>query len=136
MVVVGAHLSGMPLNYQLSDISATLHSSTKTASTYRLYDVSKTSTEVPRPGLIKVTEEPGDSIEVEVWNVPVEHYAKFLENVKPPLAIGNVELEDGSVVKGFVCEGYGIKGAKDITSHGSWRKYIKAKKDTKGKSSK
>jgi len=113
MVVVGAHLSGMPLNYQLSDISATLSTVAKTAPTYRLYDVSKTPQEIPRPGLIKVTDEPGDTIEVEVWNVPVEHYAKFLECVKPPLAIGNVELEDGSIVKGFVCEGYGIKGAKD-----------------------
>ena len=128
MVVVGAHLSGMPLNTQLTDLGASLASATKTAPKYKLFDVSKSAKEIPRPGLVNVgDDQPGQSYEVEVWNIPAELYGKFLDNVKPPLAIGNVTLADGSVVKGFVCEAYGVQGAKDISEFSGWRSYISSK---------
>jgi allophanate hydrolase len=40
------------------------------------------------------------------------------------LTIGKVELEDGSRVSGFICEGYGAEGARDITALGGWRRYL------------
>lgn len=128
IVVVGAHLSGMPLNTQLTDLKGTLVSSTKTAPKYKLFDVSKSAKEIPRPGLVHVGDDAsGNSYEVEVWNLPAEVYGKFLDNVKPPLAIGNVVLSDGSVVKGFVAEAYGIQGAKDISDFSGWRAYMASK---------
>lgn len=51
----------------------------------------------------------------------------LLAQVPPPLAIGTVELEDGSLVKGFICEGYiadGGEGIEDITHLGSWLGYL------------
>jgi hypothetical protein len=38
------------------------------------------------------------------------HAAATTLQVPPPLAIGTVKLEDGSSVKGFVCEGW-VAGA-------------------------
>ena len=39
--------------------------------------------------------------------------------------IGTVTLEDGQQVKGFLCEAYATKGAREITGLGSWRRFIK-----------
>ncbi|MBN9526090.1 MAG: allophanate hydrolase [Alphaproteobacteria bacterium] len=114
IAVVGAHLSGQPLNDQLTSRGATLVASRHTAPTYRLYAMG------PRPGLIRVAEG-GAPIALEVWSVPAEAVGGFLALVPPPLAIGSVELDDGSWVKGFVCEGIGIVGAEDITAYGGWR---------------
>ena len=41
-----------------------------------------------------------------------------------PLCIGTVELEDGTTVKGFLCEAQGLAGAADITEHGGWRAFL------------
>ncbi len=50
VAVVGAHLSGLPLNYQLIERKARLISSTHTAPRYRLYALP----DGKRPGLIRV----------------------------------------------------------------------------------
>ncbi len=114
IAVVGAHLSGQPLNHQLTSRGATLVAGTQTAGRYRLYAMGE------RPGLIRVAEG-GAPIALEIWSMPREAVGSFLELVPPPLAIGSVELDDGSWVKGFVCEGIGIDGAQDITAYGGWR---------------
>ena len=48
----------------------------------------------------------------------------FLQKIPPPLGIGTVKLADGSLVKGFCCEGYVAGEAEDITHLGSWLGYL------------
>lgn len=121
VAVVGAHLSGMPLNSQLIDRQATLVSKSKTASDYRLYCLPNTEPE--KPGLIQVAPGTGHSIEVEVWQMPVSHYGSFVALIPTPLGIGQVKLEDGSMVQGFLCEPIAVEGAVDISSWGGWSSY-------------
>ena len=78
-----------------------------------------------RPGLIQVAEQ-GAAIELEVWALPTEHLGSFVAAIPAPLAIGKVELEDGSRVSGFLCEGIAVNGALDITAHRGWRGYLEA----------
>lgn len=121
LAVVGAHLSGMPLNGQLLERGATLREATTTAPRYRLHALN--GTVPPKPGLQRVAEG-GRSIAVEVWNVPLRHIGSLLALIPAPLGLGTVELADGSSVHGFICEGHALAGATDITSHGGWRNYI------------
>lgn len=124
LAVCGAHLSGMPLNWQLSDARAFLLEATKTSATYRLYALAGT---VPaKPGLVRV-EHDGAAIEVEVWAVPRDTFGTFVANVPAPLAIGSCTLSNGRVVKSFVCEPAGLSGAEDITALGGWRAYVSRK---------
>ncbi|MDB5928363.1 MAG: allophanate hydrolase, partial [Polaromonas sp.] len=53
LAVVGAHLSGMPLNGQLTERGARLAEATRTAPHYRLYALA--GTVPPKPGLKRVT---------------------------------------------------------------------------------
>jgi allophanate hydrolase len=126
IAVVGAHLSGLPLNPQLLERGATLLRTTWTAPWYRLYALPDTSP--PKPGLLRVPGQLGPGIELEVWEMAAEPFATFVEAVPVPLGIGNIELEDGETVKGFLVESYAVAGARDITEFGGWRNYIKATK--------
>lgn len=121
LAVVGAHLTGMPLNHQLTSRDARFVERCRTASTYQLYALANTTP--PKPGLVKAVTA-GAPIEVELWDVPVEHFGSFVAEIPPPLGIGSLELEDGRVVKGFICEPIGLQGARDITSFGGWRAYL------------
>jgi len=122
LAVVGAHLSGQPLNYQLTDRSATLIHTTRTANCYRLYALPGTTP--PKPGLIRVAGQTGAAIEVEIWEMSAEAFGTFVAAIPPPLGIGTIELEDGQLVKSFLCESYAIAGATDISNHGGWRKFL------------
>ncbi|GAB1537911.1 hypothetical protein NUACC21_05660 [Scytonema sp. NUACC21] len=122
LAVVGAHLTGQPLNYQLQERHATLLKTCKTAPTYRFYALD--NTQPPKPGLVKVLDGSGVGIEVEVWQLSAEGFGTFVAAVPPPLAIGTLDLEDGSSVKGFLCEPYGILNAQDISQYGGWRNYL------------
>jgi allophanate hydrolase len=120
LAVVGAHLSGLPLNDQLLRRGAELLEATQTAPTYRLYALPGTTP--PKPGLVRG---PGGApIAVEVWALEVDAFGAFVAEVPPPLAIGNVELTDGRWVKGFLCEPWACEGAEEITRHGGWRAYL------------
>lgn len=122
VAVVGAHLSGMPLNYQLTERNATLVSTTRTAADYQLYALANTS---PRkPGMIRVAPGKGSPIEVEVWQMPISDYGSFVAMIPGPLGIGTITLEDGRSVQGFVCEPFALEGALDISSYGGWRPYV------------
>lgn len=125
LAVVGGHLSGMALNWQLHKVNATLVRRCKTSPHYRLYALPNTTP--PKPGIQRVaTGEDGDPLEIEVWDVPAASFGTFISMVPHPLGIGNIELEDGTWVKGFICEQVGYEsGAKDITKYGGWRKYIR-----------
>jgi allophanate hydrolase len=121
LAVVGAHLAGMPLHWQLTSRDAKLVSRTKTAPVYKLYAM--TNTTPFKPALIHVGEG-GASIELEVYELGVEAFGSFVVEVPAPLAIGTVALEDGGSVKGFVAEPRAAVGAEDITALGGWRAYI------------
>lgn len=121
LAVVGAHLAGMPLHWQLTSREARLVSATKTAPAYKLYAMAETTP--PKPALIHVGEG-GSSILVEVYELDFEAFGSFTAEVPAPLAIGTVTLEDGTSVKGFVAEPRALNGATDITALGGWRAYI------------
>ncbi|TNE39615.1 MAG: allophanate hydrolase [Sphingomonadales bacterium] len=120
LAVVGAHLKDMPLHWQLTSRDAVFVGSFLTAPTYRLYAMADSVP--PKPALVH--EDGGAAIAVEVYELSVAAFGSFVAEVPPPLAIGSVTLEDGSVVKGFVAEPRATMGAEDITALGGWRAYI------------
>jgi len=121
LAVVGAHLSGLPLNGQLLERGATLQCRARTAPRYRLYALP--GTVPPKPGLQRVAEG-GMSIEVEVWDMPQSAVGSFIALIPAPLGLGSIELEDGRTVHGFLCEAYALQGAPDVSAHGGWRGYL------------
>jgi allophanate hydrolase len=118
LVVVGAHLRGMPLHDELLAHGALFARALRTRAGYRLYALADTTP--PKPGLQRVASD-GAPIEVEVYSLPRDGFARFVAAVPAPLCVGRVELEDGSAPSGFLCEAIGLEGAEDITRHGSWR---------------
>jgi len=122
VAVCGAHMAGLPLNSQLTERGARLARKCRTAAEYRFYALTEFSP--PRPGLVRA--ENGAAIEVEVWEVPSAAFGSFVEGIPSPLGIGTIVLEDGTQVKGFLCEAHAVRSARDISSLGSWRQYIKA----------
>ncbi|MBZ2190574.1 allophanate hydrolase [Alcanivorax sp. JB21] len=120
LAVVGAHLSGMPLNGQLIERGAAFVERTTTAPEYRFYALA--GTVPPKPGLLRDAE--GAAIEVELWDVPVGAFGSFVALIPAPLGIGTLRLADGREVKGFICEGWARDDALDITSFGGWRRYM------------
>lgn len=126
VAVVGAHLSGMPLNTQLTERFSVLLEQTTTSANYRLYALPNTTP--PKPGLKRVAAGEGEQIILEVWEMPASAFGSFVDLIPAPLGIGNVELADGRWVNGFICEGYGFEGARDVTEFGGWRAYINALK--------
>jgi allophanate hydrolase len=122
LAVVGAHLRGQPLHGQLTERHAAFLALTQTAPGYRLYALANTAP--PKPGLVRDPAFTGPGIEVEVYALTPEAFGSFTALVPPPLAIGNVELADGSWVKGFVCEPAALDGAQEVTAHGGWRKFL------------
>jgi allophanate hydrolase len=123
LAVVGAHLEGMPLHWQLTSRSARLLATTTTAPTYRLYAMADSVP--PKPALVH--DASGGAIAVEVYELDMAAFGSFVAEVPPPLAIGTVTLADGSTVKGFVAEPRALTGAADITDLGGWRAYIASK---------
>lgn len=122
VAVCGAHMSGLPLNHQLTDRGAALERRSRTAPCYRLFAL--TDFKPPRPGMVRSGGgQAGASIEVEVWRVPTEAFGSFVDGIPGPLGIGTVELEDGETLRGFLCESYAVAGAEEVTQLGSWRNY-------------
>ena len=123
IAVVGAHLTGQPLNWQLTSRRGHLLKTTHTQADYRLYALSNTTP--PKPGLIRAPGFQGPGIEVEVWALPEDEVGGFMENIPPPLTIGNIRLVGGECVKGFLVESAAIEQATEITEFGGWRNYLK-----------
>ncbi|WP_417698396.1 allophanate hydrolase [Psychromonas sp.] len=121
IAVCGAHLTGFPLNHQLTERGAYLVKSTKTSADYRFYALA--GGPPFRPGLIRVAEQ-GAAIDVEVWRLPESTVGSFLTGIPQPLGLGKIQLADGSWVTSFICEGYAIESAKDITEFGGWEGYM------------
>jgi allophanate hydrolase len=124
LAVVGAHLSGMPLNSELRALGARLIADTSTSADYRLFALA--GTVPPKPGMLRVADGEGATIAVEVWALTAEAFGRFVAAVPPPLSIGTVRLADGTTAKGFLVEATAIEGARDITSFGGWRAFVAA----------
>jgi allophanate hydrolase len=123
VVVCGAHLDGLPLNWQLRARGATLLERTTTAAGYRLYALP--GGPPYRPALVRDPD--GAAIEVEVWSVPEAAFGSFVAGIPAPLGIGRVALADGRSEPGFICEAGGLDGATDITAFGGWRAYLEGR---------
>ncbi|MEQ9196989.1 MAG: allophanate hydrolase [Parvibaculum sp.] len=124
LAVVGAHMSGLPLNPELTARGAMFVERTKTAPAYRFYALA--GGPPFRPGLVRVGDG-GASIELEVWRVPRAAFGSFMAGVPQPLCIGTLDLACGRKVKGFLCEEEGLDGAEEITSFGGWRAFMASK---------
>jgi allophanate hydrolase len=122
IAVVGAHLSGMPLNGELLSRGGTL---LRKSTTMPSYTLSALPGGPPlRPGLLRVAEGQGHAIAVEVWALPPAGFGTFVAGIPAPLCIGTLKLADGTAPKGFLVEPEGLKGATDISDFGGWRAYI------------
>lgn len=122
MAVVGAHLTGMPLNAQLTSVGGQLITTTTTSADYRLFALPGTTP--PKPGLVFDADAGGQPIAVEIWALPEAAFGRFVADIPAPLGIGKLALADGSSVSGFLCEGFAIKEATEITHLGGWRAYV------------
>ncbi len=124
LAVCGAHLSGLPLNKQLTVRKGKLLTCTKTSPDYKLFALRE---DPPcRPGMVHIKNgEQGFAIEVEVWELPVRELGSFVAGIPKPLGIGTITLASGEMVLGFLCEHYALENAVDISQLGGWRKYLK-----------
>ena len=125
MVVCGAHLDGLPLNWQLKERGGQLVEATQSSANYELYALA--GGPPYRPGMVRV-EQGGAHIAVEVWRLPLTEFGSFVAEIPAPLGIGKVELADGRWLSGFMCEGSAIKTAENITQYGGWKAYMSAEK--------
>jgi allophanate hydrolase len=121
VAVAGAHLTGEPLNRQLVALGGRLHTRSRTAAGHRMYRVPGP---LPRPGLVRAAGGPAGGLEVEVWDLPAAGLGELVATVAAPLALGPVELDDGSVVPGFLTDPTGVDATQDITDSGGWRRYL------------
>lgn len=122
VAVCGAHMRGLPLNTQLVALGGEFVEATQTSSDYKLFLLNGFSP--ARPGLLKVIEN-GSAIDLEIWQLPIENYGKFVASVPAPLGFGTLTLIDGSDVQGFLCEAYATCDAIDISHLGGWRNHLK-----------
>lgn len=122
VAVVGAHLTGMPLNHQLTSREAVLVTETRTAEDYRLFAL--LDGPIKKPGLMR--SDRGAAITVELWDIPLARFGEFVAEIPAPLGIGSLTLADGSSVKGFICEPAALTQALEITEFGGWRNWLAA----------
>jgi allophanate hydrolase len=126
MAVVGAHLTGQPLNWQLTERGGRLIRTCRTHPDYKFYALK--GTVPPKPGLVRVPGFDGPGIEVEIWALPADTVGTFVDGVPQPLSIGTLRLEDSALVKGFLVEPTATEDALDITHLGGWRRYLETLK--------
>ena len=122
VAVVGAHLSGMPLNGELKSYGARFLQAAQTAPDYRLFALDAVLP--PHPGLLRVAAGQGASIALEIWALPADGFGRFVAAIPAPLSIGTLTLSDGGAAKGFLAESSGVAGARDISSFGGWRAFM------------
>ncbi|HXJ01514.1 MAG TPA: allophanate hydrolase [Micropepsaceae bacterium] len=122
--VVGAHLSGMPLNHELLGAGGVLRGPAQTTVDYRLYVLPRTNP--AKPGMMR-DPKGGARIAGEIWSLSAEAFGRFVAKIPAPLGIGKVALDNGQTVSGFVAESYAIQNATDITALGGWRAYMQSR---------
>ncbi len=124
VAVVGAHLSGMPLNHELKSLNARYLEDAVTTPDYRLFALG--NTQPAKPGLLRVAQGSGAAIALELWAMEAEAFGRFVASVPPPLSFGTIILAGGRQVKGFLVEAEAVANARDISSHGGWRAFVSA----------
>ena len=124
IAVVGAHLTGLPLNHELEAQGGVFRRAAGTKPCYRLFALAGGPPQ--RPGLLRVGARDGASIAAEVWALPPDGFGRFVAAVPAPLCVGTVLLADGTTPKGFLVEPEGLAGAEDITRYGGWRGFLAA----------
>ena len=117
MAVCGLHMRGMVLEPQMTGLGAIFVEEAVTAPKYQLFQL---PTAPPKPGLVRVREG-GSSMALELWEMSADAFGIFTASIPAPLGIGKIELVDGRLVSGFVCESYAVEDALDLTSAGGWR---------------
>ncbi|WP_300034241.1 allophanate hydrolase [uncultured Roseobacter sp.] len=122
LAVCGAHMTGLPLNWQLTDLGAAFVRKAQTTAAYKFYALA--GGPPARPGLVRSDAPDAGPVTVEVWSMPRAAFGTFMAGIPAPLGIGTVSLSDGASVKGFICEASGLTGATDITALGDWRAYL------------
>jgi allophanate hydrolase len=123
--VVGAHLQGLPLHYQLTQRGCRFVEKTMTSNNYRFFALP--NSQPPKPGLVRSAGQSGaGAIEVEIYDMPSSTVGSFFDGIAFPLGLGSVELSNGSWVKGFVCDGSVVAESQDITLYGGWRNYLQS----------
>lgn len=125
IVVVGAHLSGLPLNHELTEPGGHLIRRGRTAPDYRLFALPNTTP--PKPGLVREPGFAGPGLEVEVWALPADAFGRFVAKIPAPLGIGKITLDDQTTASGFLCEAHAVANASEITSFGGWRAFLAAR---------
>ncbi len=125
LLVLGAHLTGQPLNPELVRLGGRLVGEAWTAPSYRLWALETVPT---KPGLLRV-DEGGAAVAGELWRLPAEAFGLFVAALPTPMTIGSVELADGRRRPGFLVEPAATAGALDITAHGGWRQYLASTPD-------
>jgi allophanate hydrolase len=122
IAVIGAHLSGMPLNHELTGNGGIFRRAVTTTADYRFHALAGGPPR--RPGLLRIADGSGLPVQAEVWALPPEGFGRFVAGIPAPLGIGTVRLADGTAPKGFLVEPEGLNGAEDISRFGGWRAYI------------
>ncbi len=125
IAVVGAHLSGLPLNRELVELGAAFSREVETTPDYRLFALPGSSP--AKPGLLRVGDGAGAAIKAEVWTLEPASFGAFVARIPAPLGIGSIRLEDGGSVKGFLVEAEAVKAAEDVSRFGGWRAYLKSR---------
>ena len=122
LAVVGAHLSGLPLNKDLVALGGTFVREVTTAGDYRLFALPGTTP--AKPGLVREPGFAGPGVPAEVWALAPDAFGRFVAAIPQPLGIGRVTMSDGSTPSGFLCERWAVEGAAEIV--GGWRSFVRA----------
>jgi len=122
VAVCGAHMSGLPLNGELTGRGGRFLRTARTAPAYRFYALA--GGPPYRPGLVRVADGQGAAVHLEIWALPKSAFGAFMAGIPAPLGIGTLQLEDGGAVKGFLCEAAGVEGARDISALADWRLFL------------
>ena len=120
LAVVGAHLSGLPLNEELVALGATFVRKVLTAGDYRLFALPRT---IPcKPGLVRTPGFAGPGVPAEIWSLAPDAFGRFVADIPEPLGVGRITMSDGSAPSGFLCQHWAVEGAAEIV--GGWRLFV------------
>ncbi len=125
IAVLGARLSGLPLNRELVDLGASFSREVETTPDYRLFALPGSAP--AKPGLLRVAEGAGSAIKAEIWTLDRGGFGDYVARIPAPLGIGTIRLKDGGSVKGFLVEAEAVKAAEDVSRFGGWRGYLKSR---------
>jgi len=120
LLVVGAHLSGLPLHGRLRRHGALFAGEVRTADGYTLVALGDP---LNRPGMVRTSSDAASSVLGELWRVPETALSALLLEAAAPLGLGRVTLADGREVIGYLCEASAAEG-KPVVADGDWRAHV------------